>query len=147
MQQQLPSVKPDLIIFSVGVNDAYTNVFNVKRYENNYDSLIRRMREIYPDVSILFTTNNDTYYRKKYPNKNAYKVKEAMQNLSVKYNCGIWDMFEVMGGLGSIKKWGDLGMAKSDKIHFKGNGYRLIAKLMFSAMMKDYQNYLSSHIE
>ena len=147
MQQQLPAVKPDLIIFSVGVNDAYSTSFNAYKYESNYKVLIDRIRELYPDVSILFTTNNDTYYRKRYPNKNAYKVKSVMQHLSKEKNAAIWDMFEVMGGLGSIYKWEQLELAKSDKIHFKGDGYRLIAHLMFAAIMKDYQNYLLSKVE
>jgi len=144
MDEQALAVKPDLIIFSVGVNDAYTNNFNANKYQANYDSLINRFRTINPEISILFTTNNDTYYRKKYPNKNAFEVSKVMQNLSKKYNCAIWDMFEVMGGLGSIDKWIALDLAKTDKIHFKGNGYRLIGDLMFSALIKDYQNYLSS---
>ena len=70
-----------------------------------------------------------------------------MHNLSLKHDTGIWDMFEVMGGLGSITKWEKIGLAKSDKIHFKGDGYRLISHLMFDAMMKNYQNYLSSQLE
>lgn len=144
MDEQALKVMPDLIIFSVGVNDAYTNNFKENNYENNYDSLIRRFRDVNPKVSILFTTNNDTYYRKKYPNKNAYQVREVMQKLSKKYNCSLWDMFEVMGGLGSIDRWDQLDLAKSDKIHFTGDGYRLVGDLMFSALMKDYQSYLNS---
>ena len=142
MDEQALAVKPHLIIFSVGVNDAYTNNFRANKYEANYDSLIRRFRAVNPDISILFTTNNDTYYRKKYPNKNAYQVSEIMQKLSKKYNCGVWDMFEVMGGLGSIDKWIELDLAKTDKIHFKGDGYRLIGDFMLSALLKDYQDYL-----
>lgn len=142
IEEELPAIKPDLVIFSVGVNDAYTTRFNRNKYKTNYDSIINKFRSVYPEVSILFTTNNDTYYKKRYPNKNAYEVKRVMQELSEQYNCGIWDMFEVMGGLGSIDRWIELGLAKGDKIHFKGDGYRLIGDLMFSAMMKDYQQYL-----
>lgn len=141
---QLPAVKPDLLIFSVGINDAYTTKFRAEEYKQRYDSLINIMRAVYPDVPILFTTNNDSYYKRKYPNQNAYDVTRVMKELSKAYNCAIWDMFEVMGGLGSIDKWVQLDMAKSDKIHFKGNGYRLIGDLMFAAMMKDYQQFLST---
>ena len=65
MEEQLPAIKPDLVIFSVGVNDAYTTKFNSDRYKANYDSIINKFISVYPDVCILFTTNNDTYYRKK----------------------------------------------------------------------------------
>ena len=84
---------------------------------------------------------------KKYPNKNAFEVRKVMRELAKHYNCAVWDMFEVMGGLGSIDNWVDIGLAKPDKIHFKGDGYRLIGDLMFSAMMKDYQAYLNNKIK
>ena len=139
---QTPAINPDLIIFSIGVNDAYTTKFKSSHYASHYDSLITIFRGINPKISILFTTNNDTYYKKKHPNKNALEVRDVMQELSKKHNCAVWDMFEVMGGLGAIDKWEAIGLAKSDKIHFTGDGYRLIGDLMYSALIKDYQFYL-----
>ena len=65
-----------------------------------------------------------------------------MINLATKHNAGMWDMFNVMGGLGSCNKWIKNGCAKKDKIHLTKKGYKLMGDLMFSAIMKEYSEYL-----
>lgn len=55
-----------------------------------------------------------------------------------KYNAGVWDMFTVMGGLGSIDKWYRNGLAAPDRIHFNAKGYGIAAGLMFSAIKDSY---------
>ncbi len=70
-----------------------------------------------------------------------------MIKLSKKYNGGMWDMFNVMGGLGSIKTWQNNNFAKRDKIHLTKEGYILIGDLMFSAIIKEYDKHLKLKIE
>ena len=67
-----------------------------------------------------------------------------MIRLSKKYNAGMWDMFNVMGGLGSCNKWIKNGCAKKDKIHLTKDGYILMGDLMFSAIMKAYSEHLKT---
>ena len=142
LEQQLPVIAPDLVIFSVGINDANTRYFKPENYKDDYRVFIQRIKRKYPDAVILFTTNNDCYYRRRYPNKNGIEVRQAMQELSKEYNTGVWDMFGVMGGLNSIVSWQSERLAKSDKIHFTREGYRLVADLMFSALVKEYEKHL-----
>ena len=54
----------------------------------------------------------------------------------------MWDMFNVMGGLGSIKTWQNNNFAKRDKIHLTKEGYILIGDLMLSAIIKEYDKHL-----
>lgn len=142
MEQHLRAMHPDLVIFSVGINDANTTEFDSHLYERNYDSLVARVYRANPDAAVLFTTNNDSYYQKKYPNKNAEKVRASMLKLGKKHNAVVWDFFEVMGGLGSIKDWQAAGLANSDKIHLLKPGYELVADLMFGALMEAYEQHL-----
>ncbi|MDG2343861.1 MAG: GDSL-type esterase/lipase family protein [Flavobacteriales bacterium] len=143
---ELQHLKPDLAILSIGINDAYETTFSKEKFINNYDSLIQKILIANPTVSILFTTNNDSYYKRKYPNKNAFLVREAMEELSEKYNGVVWDMFGIMGGIDSIKKWEENGLAKSDKIHFTVKGYKLIGDLLFEAIINSYSEYIRKHI-
>jgi lysophospholipase L1-like esterase len=140
LPSQLKHLKPDLIIFSVGINDANDPDFSEKDYELNYDTLIAMIKSVAPDATILFTTNTDSYYKKKHPNKNGLKVHEAMTRLSKKYDAGVWDLMGVMGGLGSIKKWEGHGMAKKDLIHLTNEGYKIVGDLMFNAIIKSYSD-------
>jgi lysophospholipase L1-like esterase len=142
MEQHLRALKPDLVIFSVGINDANTTEFDSHLYERNYDSLVARVYRANPDAAVLFTTNNDSYYQKKYPNKNAEKVRASMLKLGKKHDAIVWDLFEIMGGLGSIKDWQAAGLATADKIHLLKPGYELVGDLMFTALMEAYELHL-----
>ncbi len=138
---QLAEMKPDLVILGIGINDAYTRRFSQERFEENYDRLIAEIRQAAPNAAILFTTNNDSYLYRRYVNNNGVKVQESMYKLAEKYNAGVWDMFEVMGGLNSIVLWQKNGLAQGDRIHFTREGYLTIADLFFTAFMKDFENY------
>jgi lysophospholipase L1-like esterase len=142
---QLKSLKPDLVIFGIGINDAHrpTYEFSQTVFEQNYDSLIARIRSVNPEAVFIFMTNNDSYYKNN-PNHNIYKVQKAMQNLSARYQSPVWDLFEVMGGINSIRTWELNGLAKKDKIHLTAEGYLLNADLLFEAFSKSYGNHLQN---
>lgn len=132
---QLQFVTPDLVILGIGVNDANVpnGEFRADRFQAGYDSLLTLFRTARPDVRFIFLTNNDTYYKRRQPNRNALAVREAMKELAIRWNACIWDQFEVMGGLGSIHAWHKAGLAKRDRLHFTPAGYTLIANLFMDA--------------
>jgi len=139
---QLAELQPDLVILGIGINDAYVRNFSQERFEDNYDQLIARIKQAAPNAAIIFTTNNDSYMYRRNVNKNGEKVRESMFRMAEKYNAGVWDMFEVMGGLNSIVLWQKNGLAQSDKVHFTREGYLMIADLFFTAFMNDFEQYL-----
>ena len=81
----------------------------------------------------IFITNNDTYFKKRSVNKNVLAVQESMYRLAEVHDAGVWDQFEVMGGLQSIVKWQQYDLAKKDRIHFTGTGYALAGNLFADA--------------
>jgi lysophospholipase L1-like esterase len=140
-EQQLNAAMPDLVILSLGINDAYGRHFDVEYYKNNYRRLVERIRSVAPDCAILFTTNNDSYYRKRYPNANGAKVQAAIYELAAEYNAGVWDLFAVMGGYKSINTWVSARLARTDKIHFTNGGYQLLGTLLSEALMNAFIQY------
>ncbi|MBC7426697.1 MAG: hypothetical protein H7321_09200 [Bacteroidia bacterium] len=144
-ERQLSVIKPDLIIFSIGINDAFDPNFTQSWYEGNYSEMIKRIKKVAPGAAILFTTNTDSYKKRKnkyYKNVTGIEVKGSMQNLANKYGAGVWDLFSVMGGLGSMQFWINNHMAANDHIHFSRKGYYLMGDLMFTAIIKKYEQYL-----
>jgi len=142
LSTQLASIKPDLIILGLGINDAYGKNFSQTAFENNYKQLVNEIRKANPSVSIIYTTNNDSYIRRRYLNRNGIKVQESMKRLAKKQDAAIWDMFEIMGGLNSIVLWQRYHLAKNDRIHFTRTGYILMGDLFFDAIIQDFGNYL-----
>jgi lysophospholipase L1-like esterase len=143
LSQQLATITPDLVILGLGINDAYGKNFSQSAYEKNYDQLVKEIRKANPDVSIIYTTNNDSYIRRRYLNRNGIKVQESMKRLAKNQNTALWDMFEVMGGLNSIVVWQRYGLAKKDRIHFTRAGYILMGDLIFDSIIQDFGKYLA----
>lgn len=139
--KHLKAINPDLVIFCIGINDAFDPNFCTKCYENNYDTLVSWIKSVNPSCEFLFVANTDSYYKKRYPNKRAIEVQNVMINLAKKHRAGYYDLLTVMGGLGSIKIWEKNGMAQKDRIHLTKNGYVLVGDLMFSAIMNEYSRF------
>jgi lysophospholipase L1-like esterase len=139
----LTLLKPDLVVFSVGINDAHDAEFSPARFKRNYADLIARVRQAAPDAAILLTTNTDSYFKRKVANRNAFKVREVMRQLAAEQDVAVWDAFGVMGGLGSIAKWESAGLAQKDRIHLNRAGYTLLGDLQVEALMKAYGDHLN----
>lgn len=146
LERDLRLVKPDLVIFGIGINDAASDTFTKEKFFNDYDALIEIIHRVSPDCALLFVTNNDSYKRvsrKKYEvNPNGVAAEEVFMALARKHNGAVWDFFDIMGGLKSMKKWQDEGLAQNDKVHFTSSGYTLIGDLLFNALMDRYMEHL-----
>lgn len=136
--EQLNVLKPDLVIFSIGVNDAVSNVFDENKYYENYKILINSVLKQNKDCAIILTTNNDFYNYKGIWNPNQEKIAETMCRLSEYFSCSVWNLYEIMGGKKSINKWKEDSLAQKDRIHFTRDGYTILAELFFNAIIKDY---------
>jgi hypothetical protein len=143
-EQQLAVLKPDLVILGLGINDAYSKKFSPEVYEENYTELIVKIRRAAPEAAIIFTTNNDSYLYRRYVNKNGEKVEQSLLKLCKKLDAGVWNMYEVMGGLNSVVLWEKNNLALRDKVHFTREGYLLLGDLFFNALMQNFELYLSN---
>jgi len=144
LADQLTALPADLVILSLGTNDAYTRYFDLLAFKQRYDSLIREIRTAVPGAGILLTVPNDSYLYRKYVNRNTARVRAVIGELAKEYNCGVWDFYTIMGGLNSILVWQRFGLAKRDRIHFTRKGYQLKGDLFFNAFLKSYDDYIDN---
>ena len=142
----LSLVNPDLVIFAVGINDATAANFSVDEFVGRYKELVSQVRSVNPDCALLFVSNNDSFRRirrKGYVvNTNGQLAEQAFLRLGKECGTGVWNLFDIMGGLGSMRKWEEAGLAKRDKIHFTEAGYELVGDLLFNALMDEYMEHL-----
>lgn len=148
LEEELTYYKPDLVIFAIGINDANVQHFDEKRFIEDYEKLIARIKRVNPNVAIIFETNNDSFRKirkKRYVEHTAGKTaRDAFFSLAQKYSAGVWDKFSLMGGLGSMAKWEKADLAKPDKVHFKLSGYNLLGDLFYKALIKSYQAHIAN---
>jgi len=152
-ERDLELIKPDLIIFGIGINDAAEKDFKKRTFMKNYDNLIQIIQRVNPDCAMLFLTNNDSYKRVRVKKKRRYEVnpngkivEEAFMEMGQQYNAAVWDQFDIMGGLRSMSKWEKAGLAKKDKVHFTTAGYQLLGDLLYNALITSYLEHLKSNV-
>ena len=148
-ERDLQLVKPDLVIFGIGINDAAEKDFDKELFKKNYDQLIAIIKNVNPDCALLFVTNNDSFRRvgrKKYAvNPNGKVVEQAFMELGKKYNAAVWDQFDIMGGLQSMQAWQKAGLAQKDKVHFTAEGYKLMGDLLYNAFISRYMEHIKQN--
>ena len=144
-ERDLELIRPDLVIFGIGINDAAENDFDKDLFMKNYGALIRIIQRVNPDCALLFMTNNDSFKRVKVKKKTRYEVnpngliaEEAFMEMGKRHNAAVWDQFEIMGGLKSMQDWEHAGLAKKDKVHFTNEGYTLLGNLLYNALISNY---------
>ena len=144
-ERDLELIKPDLIIFGIGINDAAEKDFEKQVFMRNFDELIQIVKRVNPDCALLFMTNNDSFKSVKVRRKRKYEVntnglivEEAFMEMGKRYNAAVWDQFDIMGGLKSMQAWENASLAKKDKIHFTNEGYKLLGDLLYNALITRY---------
>lgn len=149
--RDLKTLNPDLVIFGVGINDAAALNFSEELFVKRYHALVDKVLTVNPDCALLFVTNNDSYRhsRKKgyFVNTNGPLAEEAFLRLGKELDAGVWDLFDIMGGLKSMRNWESAGLARRDKIHFTDEGYELLGNLLFNALMDCWQARLDGRCE
>lgn len=135
---ELKNIPPDMVIFSLGVNDTHDVNFSKQKFISNYDSLTNIIKSVSPNCAFLFVTTTDNYLNRKTSNKRPIKAAEAAYELAEKHKGAVYDLYAVMGGYRSIYKWYKVGLAARDKVHFNSRGYKIIGNLMYDAIHKNY---------
>lgn len=141
LENHLTSLNPDLIIVSLGTNDAYTLRFDANKYKLNMAMLLQRIKHAVPYASIILTTPGDCALRNGRSNPSNLAARSKIYELAEEANCAVWDLFNIMGGKGSVHKWFAQKMTARDRVHFSKKGYQLQGDLLYDALILDYANY------
>lgn len=141
-ESHLQALHPDMIIVSLGTNDAYPKYFNHIQFKENYEALIQKIKKVYPDIPLLLTVPGDSYRFRKYLNEDLLRVRNIIFDLAVEYECSVWDFYSVMGGKNSIYLWHKNNLAGKDRLHFTKEGYIIQGDLMFNAFLKKYDEFI-----
>lgn len=133
LSDQIKLLDPDLIIISLGTNEAFEDNYNKLEHELILKDLILQIKEFVPNSVILLSTTNDHIKNGQFSNQNIYPVNENIIKICNDLNLSLWDFHTIMGGENSIEKWYQLGLTGNDKLHFRKLGYEIQGELFFSA--------------
>lgn len=146
--EQLTYLNSDLIIVSMGTNEGFSKGFNKDVFYQQIDSLINSVKQNNPKASLILTTPGDSYRRSRkggVKNPDMKTDKETIINYCINNKIAYWDLYEIMGGFGSMGKWYSAKLSAKDRVHFNGKGYQIQGILFYKALMNGYEKYKSLH--
>ena len=130
-QEELGGLELDLIILSYGSNDAIATTINPTLYKQNFATLIRTLRKLQPQASILLLGAPQVRLKQKsgsYAQSKSYEsVRQATKELAKDENSLYFDMQELIDESGGKQKWITQALSKPD-VHLTPYGYKLVAE-------------------
>ena len=141
---------PDLIIISLGTNEAFGNCKDPNAIKNEIHRLVSALQKSDPEAAILLTTPMECDRRQRTrrsrrrrrrtvfaTNTNCLTVRNIIMQYGAENNIAVWDLYTVAGGKGSAAKWvANALLAKRDHVHCSTEGYRLQGKLLAEALIQ-----------
>lgn len=140
--KQLPALKADLFIVSLGTNEAQAAVIS-PNFTNELTDFIERLKQASPGASVLITTAPDSYRRRRL-NPSLRNLNTSILNYCNKNFIPLWDLYRITNGYGSAVSWARRGLMSRDRVHFTAEGYRLQGNLLLMALAKGYNGYVNS---
>jgi len=128
-------IKPDLVILSLGTNEAYDDNFSRIEHEYIFKDLIYQIRDVSPKSAIIVISANDHLKNRQYSNDNVIFVNQNIIKSSQDLNLAFWDFYSIMGGKHSINEWYKKGLTSKDKLHFKRLGYEIQGDFFTNALI------------
>jgi lysophospholipase L1-like esterase len=141
--RQLTALKADLFIISLGTNEAQASSFNEAGFREQVSRFVEQLKVAAPGASIIITTAADSYKHRR-PNAVLKQINLSLVNYCNQNSIPSWDLYRVTNGYGSAYSWSKRGLMNRDKIHFTAEGYRIQGDLLFNALAKGYNSYISS---
>ena len=133
LDDQLPSLNPNLIILDFGTNNYLYDNQVKPELGPQIEEIIKNLRSYSPKATILLTSTQDLYYKSKHVTSGII-FRNLIDSLAKKNHCLFWDWYAVSGGKKSLVKWRDAGYAQTDLVHLTTKGYELKGQLLFEAI-------------
>ena len=139
--------KPDLLIVSVGTNEAHSN-FNADEYLTLMKDFVDKVYQGTDSATVLlFTTPPGSHISttRKAPNGTPRTIKIANPTTKIvadtqkvfcnENNIPLWNLYDIAGNTSAPRNWRIANMMRTDAIHFTANGYVLQATLLAEALI------------
>lgn len=141
--EQLPALKPDLIVVSLGTNESFDKMTS-DDYMAQLNLFLANVKAKNPETAILVMTPPPSLFKRRYPNTFAagYAKNILMQETEKDY--ASWDLYSEMGGLFSVNRNAAKGLLSADKVHYSKAGYEKQGAMFGEAFIKAYDNFITN---
>lgn len=141
--EQTPFLNPNIIIVSLGTNEAYRKDadFDEAGIKKDVDSFIHNLKKYNPGVSFLITTPAYAYKNGK-QNSRLKIIHDILVGYCNENQLAYWDLQEITG---EAANWKNNNLFSKDLVHYNKEGYKLQGQLLLKAILNSYNEYLAKH--
>ena len=146
------ALQPELLILSFGTNESHNRSYNANTHYYQIDELVRLLKENLPDVPILLTAPPGSYesFRQRRRrvtyavNPRTATAVATIRKYAKDHGLLVWDMYDVVGGKNrACQNWTGARLMRPDHVHYLPEGYVLQGNLLYEALIKAYNQYVS----
>ena len=138
-KQMLRDREPDLVVLAYGTNDVGDADEPPEVYAATWRQVLTRVRAAAPGASCLIVGPTDRLGKDAAGNRHTMphtpSVIATQRQVAAELGCGHWDAQAAMGGAGAMIEWQRAGLATTDDVHLRREGYGWIAELMAHALL------------
>lgn len=141
----------DLIILQYGLNIATERGYNYDGYQKGLLTTIKYLKECFPQSGFLLLSVGDRDYKTETGGLRTMPgVKNLVryqQNIAAESGIAFWNMFEAMGGDGSMAKLVHAKPSKAnyDYTHINFRGGKYLADLLYETLIYEKERYDRRH--
>lgn len=135
----------DLIVIQYGLNVATERGVKYDSYKKGMLTVVEHLKEAFPEAGILVVGIGDREYKNEQGElrtmpgvKNLIRYQQA---IAAESHVAFWNMYEAMGGQGSIVDMIDQKMANLDYTHINFKGGKHLAGILFETLMYGKEQY------
>lgn len=134
-EKQLQPLRPQLLLITLGTNDAYRMGNNEAQFKSKVISLIQKIKRAAPETNILLMTVPETAYQGKEALHLDF-VNQTIRQVAIEEQIALWDWYAVTGGKGALEIWKKHEMFDADQLHLSAKGYKFLGKILVEALLK-----------
>ncbi len=137
----------DLIILQYGINQMFDpEATNYSWYHKIMTPSIRKLKKAFPASEFLLVSTADRAFRYGDDYKTAVGIDSLIKvqaALAFENNLGFYNLYQSMGGYGTIVEWAnaDPALANKDYVHPNRRGAEVLGEDLFEALIHDFRKY------
>ncbi len=150
LAEQTRARKPDLIVVTLGGNDAGSGgIFSGegKVYRDGFTRVLQLLRQGAPQAACLIMSPLDQGTLgddgRIYSKPAMARIVELQRRVSQEQGCAFWDTWSFMGGQNAFARWLEQGLAWTDLMHLTERGLNRIGQGLSNALIQGYEQHRS----
>jgi hypothetical protein len=134
----------DLVMVQFGLNVLNPKMREYGWYAELMTNVLSHLKLCFPGADILVISSSDRAKRYQGVMQTDYALPallQAQEQYAENSGAGFVNLFQLMGGAGSMVKWVRAEMAQPDYAHFNNKGAKRAADLIFKQIEDEYEEY------